>query len=542
VKRRQATTLMIAVLACLAMLALWSSGIFEPRAPKDAAAVAASATPASAIAAQPAAESTAPASAVASQPYAASDQDLASRAAGRSEIRDTLEVTGRLAQLGSVTLYLEGPTGAVLKIGRSDGEGRFHFTMPVPLDDVGVHTLEADGKERRHHFTRDPEAGRTDWDLGQIAFPGDWITVRFQIDYEPAVIAAMVAHGQRTVTASVHESRSNGPLVAERSFDLEQLPPGERMAFQEVRVESHASNGTLAVEWIGHDKHWPKDLAAFGRHVLLPAELGLYRTARLALRPESVVRGRLLWADGTPSTDILATYQPADQVPYLQQFVGPDGTFVFVVGENGRGTVTMDGWFAQMINGQQERVAAAAGDEVELRTSLVPVRFRLLDDGGQPIERFAVMGLWGPRGLPTERHPGGLAFTLRQCLERGPWLEFALNGRHRVFPVPTLWFDGATTVRDVHTSDFLPVGALRIDADQAGRNAASKPRFVLDLHGTGLLADYRRSSIEPRDLPWRIDDLPAGAYDFEVVRGPKLNATKGTVAIAPGQEAELRLR
>lgn len=266
----------------------------------------------------------------------------------------------------------------------------------------------------------------------------------------------------------------------------------------------------------------------------MPAHLGAHRTAVLELRPESVVRGRVLWADGSPwageRVEYLSDLPDGPTHLYLQ--TTGDGAFAFITGHGDRGKVGITGTIAYSC--QEPYQPAAAGRVVEIRTGLAPLRFRLLDDGGLPVEQFRVSGACQLTRESREHHPGGVSLQVRQGLERTPLLELMVDRRLRTVLVPASWFTEPAKVHDVRTADFLPVGSLRVHV------TGPAPPVMIDVKGLGPLTGINRGYRAPAQGPWRVVDLPAGDYEYSARR--KLDdEQKGLISIAAGHEAELRL-
>src|SRR5205814_4808987 len=117
-------------------------------------------------------------------------------------VRTSVQVSGQLVPPMAVTFYLEAPDGTFAsRPGRSGDNGSFAIEAGAPLTAVGVHTVEADGTERRLQFTREAAKGRDDWSLGCVTFPVTLVEVRCELALDPDVAARMVRCGQEIVTA-----------------------------------------------------------------------------------------------------------------------------------------------------------------------------------------------------------------------------------------------------------------------------------------------------------------------------------------------------
>lgn len=470
----------------------------------------------------------------------------------RREQRTSLQVRGRL--LGRIDDRRVPLAGVALLLLRGDGDapptqffrtaadGRFAVAVTAPLDAASV--LCAGAEERVVDLHRQPAQAADDWDLGDVEFRGRHIRVTLALDCDREVVAAMLACHQLAVVASVHDT--TGLELGNARFDLATCLDGVEVREQSLRCEVFGADPeqpSLSVHWgIACGCGGAASDLLLAQQQLQPGGADDCR-AQLSLRPETSVRGRLLWADGSPRRNDVVQFAAAFGGPKSLVCTGSDGGFCFAVGiAAGRvGLPTEPG----------QRVVP--GEIVELRTQSRALHFRLLDGRG-PVRSFDVdtgglvecrqerrrqVVLQQPSGAAAD---GTAALALEQ-VQRRPWLLFDLgDGEAHSFAVPPAWFSSPDEVHDLHTAQFTATGSLRV-LDTAGAEAAALPRgLLLVLSPAAGDGGFTWRVDAPPRLPWSIDGIAAGQYDYEVrLASGQGNRGSGRLEIRSGEVTGLRL-
>ena len=161
----------------------------------------------------------------------------------------------------------------------------------------------------------------------------------------------------------------------------------------------------------------------------LPFAGGAPRLGRLSLRRADVVTGRLLYADDSPGVGLVVRYVGGQKRPlwvHLDTRADEAGAFCFVLDAGGSGTVSAL-QFEQQDRRPGVSMRVVGGQDITLRLETVPLRLRLVDESGRPVEDFC---FHGPRIQRDEGpHPDGVVAAPASLLEIRPWLMFTFADR-----------------------------------------------------------------------------------------------------------------
>jgi hypothetical protein len=475
--------------------------------------------------------------------------------AGSAVARTTVRISGRMVPPMAVTFVLEAADDTFAsRPGRSGVDGTFTIEAKAPLTVVGVHTIEADGTERRLQFTRQPQTSSDDWELGEVRFPVQTIEVECTLQIELEVAEAL-ARARRLIRADIVEGRTNGPLRARLKFDLGRCLVDESARTVKQPVDLLCGGGDLFVLWTDVDEDETDPLCGFGWMVhALAAVQGPQRRSVLPVDAGHAIRGRVQWADGSPRPGQLVRFSAAGT-----------GSRALVTNDQGEFCLLMDSGIHGQLSledrgphGLPQTQEGGTGTFSTFCTGELPLQLRLLDVRGAPIERFRVRigpefrvagdGSVQPDDFyahgtrqPLPLHPQGVVSLPRERLQILPRLGiFVDDGRAHVLAIPQDWL-AAEFEREVRLRDCLPEAALVIGG--GGKVLHGLPEGAcLRLQERAAQASFGIEFNIPCQtrLPWRIDHLLAGIYDLEITAGERWIA-RGIVTLTPGGSAEFAL-